>query len=58
MYNFINIFLKIRDSKIFTAVVVTIILASALYAGAATYDIPPQYIGILNVFDYGITIFF
>ena len=58
MYNFVDFFLKIRDSRIFTTIVVTIILASALYAGATTYDIPSKYIGILNLFDYGITIFF
>ena len=58
MYNFVDFFLKIRDSRIFTTIVVTVILASALYAGATTYDVPSQYIGILNLFDYGITIFF
>ena len=58
MYNFVDFFLKIRESRIFTTIVVTVILASALYAGATTYDVPSQYIGILNLFDYGITIFF
>lgn len=58
MYNFVDFFLKIRDSRIFTTIVVAVILASALYAGATTYDVPSQYIGILNLFDYGITIFF
>ena len=58
MYNFVDFFLKIRDSRIFTTIVVTVILASALYAGATTYDVPSQYIELLNLFDYGITIFF
>ena len=58
MYNFVDFFLKIRESRIFTTIVVTVILASALYAGATTYDLPSQYIEILNLFDYGITIFF
>ena len=58
MYNFVDFFLKIRDSRIFTTIVVTVILTSALYVGATTYDVPSQYIGILNLFDYGITIFF
>ena len=34
------------------------ILASALYAGVSSYDIPSDYIYLLEFFDYGITIFF
>ena len=55
---FINQFLRIRNSKFFNALVISVIIASALYAGVASYDIPPQYLYLLEIFDYTITIFF
>ena len=55
---FVDVFLRIRNSKIFNASVVSVIIASALYAGVTSYNIPDDYQSILNVFDYGITIFF
>ena len=58
MNNFFDIFVQLRDSKIFTATVVTVILASAIYAGANTYDISDEYSQALYFFDYAITIFF
>ena len=55
---FVNQFLRIRNSKFFNALVISVIIASALYAGVASYDIPPQYLYLLEIFDYTITIFF
>ena len=55
---FVDVFLRIRNSNIFNASVVSVIIASALYAGVTSYNIPDDYQFILNVFDYGITIFF
>ena len=51
-------FLIIRNSKVFKALVISVIFASALYAGVSSYDIPSQYSRLLTAFDYGITIFF
>ena len=55
---FVDFFLKIRNSKFFNTLVISVILASALYAGVSSYDIPSNYIYLLEFFDYGITIFF
>ena len=56
----IKAFLTIRQSKFFTNLVISVIIASALYAGVASYDevIPAKYSSLLQVFDYSITIFF
>ena len=58
MNTFVDFFLKIRNSKFFNTLVIAVILASALYAGVSSYDIPSNYIYLLEIFDYGITIFF
>ena len=58
MSNFIEFFLSIRDSKFFTGLVISVIVASAIYAGASSYDIPNNYAVILDYFDYAITVFF
>jgi len=55
---FVDQFLKIRNSKFFNTLVISVIIASALYAGVASYDIPSQYAYLLGIFDYTITIFF
>jgi len=55
---FVNQFLRIRNSRFFNTLVISVIIASALYAGVASYDIPPRYIYLLEFFDYGITLFF
>ena len=56
----VNAFLKIRNSKFFNTLVVSVIIASALYAGVSSYNeiIPADYVFLLQVFDYSITIFF
>ena len=56
--SFIDFFLKIRNSNFFNTLVISVILASALYAGVSSYDIPSQYVYLLEFFDYAITIFF
>ena len=58
MSAFIDFFLSIRDSKFFTGLVITVIVASAIYAGASSYEIPSQYVLFLDYFDYAITLFF
>ena len=56
--SFIDFFLKIRNSSFFNTLVISVILASALYAGVSSYDIPSNYVYLLEFFDYAITIFF
>ena len=58
MRQFIDFFLSIRDSKFFTGLVISVIVASAIYAGASSYDIPNQYSIIIDYFDYAITVSF
>ena len=55
-----NAFLKIRNSKFFNTLVISVIIASALYAGVSSYNenIPADYAFLLQVFDYSITVFF
>ena len=56
----VEAFLKIRNSKFFNTLVISVIIASALYAGVSSYNeiIPSDYLFLLQVFDYSITIFF
>ena len=58
MNSFISFFLKIRNSKFFNGLVIAVIIASALYAGISSYDLPTEYIYYLLIFDYAITVFF
>ena len=58
MKQFIDFFMAIRDSRFFTGLVITVIVASAIYAGASSYNIPSQYAILIDYFDYAITIFF
>jgi len=44
MNSFISFFLKIRNSKFFNGLVIAVIIASALYAGISSYDLPAEYI--------------
>ena len=56
----VNAFLKTRNSKFFNTLVISVIIASALYAGVSSYNeiIPADYVFLLQVFDYSITVFF
>ena len=56
----VNAFLKIRNSKFFNTLVISVIIASALFAGVSSYNenIPADYAFLLQVFDYSITVFF
>ena len=58
MNNFVNFFLAIRNSKVFSGIVISVIVASAIFAGVSSYDISPQYNVYLDLFDYAITLFF
>jgi len=58
MSSLVEFFLKIRNSKIFSSIVIAVIVASAIYAGVSSYDISPEYSVYLDLFDYAITIFF
>jgi len=51
-------FLAIRSNKIFEMAVVTIIILSAMMIGATTYDIDPNWMGLLKFFDIAVTVFF
>ena len=58
MNSFVDFFLKIRNSKLFSGIVIAVIVASAIYAGVSSYDISPEYTVYLDLFDYAITLFF
>ncbi|MBC8222562.1 MAG: ion transporter, partial [SAR86 cluster bacterium] len=58
MNSFVAFFLKIRNSNIFSGIVIAVIVASAIYAGVSSYDISPEYTIYLDLFDYAITLFF
>ena len=58
MNSFVTFFLKIRNSNIFSGIVIAVIVASAIYAGVSSYDIPSEYTFYLDLFNYAITLFF
>ena len=58
MQNLINQFLKVRNSNFFNSLVIFVIIASAIYAGVSSYNIPSEYIYVLEIADYSITVFF
>ena len=58
MNTFVDFFLKVRNSKAFSGIVIAVIVASAVYAGVSSYDISPEYTVYLDLFDYAITLFF
>lgn len=58
MNSFVTFFLKIRNSNIFSGIVIAVIVASAIYAGVSSYDISPEYTFYLDLFNYAITLFF
>ena len=43
MNSFVEFFLKIRNSNVFSSIVIAVIVASAIYAGVSSYDISPEY---------------
>ena len=51
-------FVAIHDNGIFQAVVISVILLSALVIGANTYEIDPQWRRLISVLDVTITLFF
>ena len=55
MNTFVDFFLKIRNSKAFSGIVIAVIVASAIYAGVSSYNISPEYTVYLDLFDYAIT---
>ena len=55
---FKNFFISLREHRIFNIMVVSVIIASAIYAGASTYDLPDSYVAAFQFFDYAITLFF
>ena len=58
MNNFVDFFLRIRNSKLFSGIVIAVSVASALYAGVTSYDVPAQYTYYIDLFNYAITLFF
>ena len=59
MNSFVEFFSKkIRNSNVFSSIVIAVIVASAIYAGVSSYDISPEYNVYLDLFDYAITLFF
>lgn len=51
-------FVAIRSNKIFEMIVISIIIFSALVIGASTYDIDPNWLGVVKFLDIAITVFF
>ncbi|MCC5797549.1 MAG: ion transporter [Methylophaga sp.] len=51
-------FERLRQDRMFELVVVGVIIFSALVTGAKTYDIPQQILTLVDILDYGITLFF
>lgn len=51
-------FVAIRSNKLFEMTVIAIIIFSAMVIGASTYDIDPNWLGVLKFLDIAITVFF
>lgn len=51
-------FLKLKNNRLFEALVISIIIVSALLIGAHTYSIDPTWSKVLTVLDYSVTLFF
>lgn len=51
-------FFRLRSNKLFEAVVIAIIVLSALMVGAKTYEEANRFSPILNVLDWAVTLFF
>ena len=50
--------LQLKSNRLFEALVITIIILSALLIGARTYQIDPTWSRVLTVLDYSVTLFF
>ncbi|MEE9447535.1 MAG: ion transporter [Arenicellales bacterium] len=51
-------FLNLKNNRWFEALVISIIIISALLIGARTYSVEPGWAKLLTVMDYSITLFF
>ncbi|TRX55650.1 ion transporter [Thalassomonas sp. M1454] len=49
---------RLDSSNLFQGVVIAVILISALLIGAKTHDLPSQFVTVIGVLDFAITIFF
>jgi voltage-gated sodium channel len=51
-------FVALRSNKLFETFVIAVILVSAMVIGASTYDVPPAVLGVFDVLDVAVTLFF
>ena len=51
-------FVALRSNKLFETVVIAVIIVSAMVIGASTYDVPPALLGLFDVLDAAVTLFF
>jgi voltage-gated sodium channel len=51
-------FVALRSNKLFETVVIAVIIVSAMVIGASTYDVPPAVLGLFDVLDAAVTLFF
>ena len=51
-------FNEIKDDRRFQSIVISIILLSSLLVGFQTYEISNNYINIVIILDYFVTVFF
>jgi len=51
-------FVALRSNRLFETFVIVVILVSALVIGASTYDMPPAVLGVFDVLDVAVTLFF
>jgi voltage-gated sodium channel len=52
------LFHRIQSNKLFEVFVITVIVLSAILVGVRTYPVGEPYLPILNILDYGVTLFF
>ena len=48
----------LNESKLFQTLVILVIIISALLIGARTHDLPANFVSILKILDFSITVFF
>jgi voltage-gated sodium channel len=51
-------FIAVRSNKFFEISVISIIIFSALLVGASTYNIDPNWLGVMTTLDTAVTVFF